>query len=132
MSLSDEKIKELLSTKTRAPLIIRWTRKVQVPEDRNDCWIWKGALDKWGYGLISRGGKHEGLVLAHRFAYEHFVGPIPDGHEIRHTCHVSHCVNPMHLTTGTRADNVHDQHNKGRYIFIRKESGELVKISKVS
>jgi hypothetical protein len=50
----------------------------------NGCWRWKGKLNKNGYGYFWFEGKSR---LVHRFAYEHFVGPIPEGYEVDHTCH---------------------------------------------
>lgn len=50
----------------------------------NGCWRWKGKLNKQGYGYFWLDGKSR---LAHRVAYEHFVGPIPEGHEVDHLCH---------------------------------------------
>nr|WP_275792666.1 HNH endonuclease signature motif containing protein [Prescottella equi] len=35
--------------------------------------------------------------LAHRCAYESFVGPIPDGMTVDHTCFKPACINPDHL-----------------------------------
>lgn len=37
------------------------------------------------------------LVYAHRLAYEHFRGPIPDGLQLDHLCRNRTCVNPEHL-----------------------------------
>ena len=34
---------------------------------------------------------------AYRWAYEHFIGPIPDGFTIDHLCRVTRCVRPDHL-----------------------------------
>jgi hypothetical protein len=45
------------------------------------------------------------MVLAHRWAYEHFIGPIPAGLEIDHLCRVRHCVNPAHLEPVTKSEN---------------------------
>lgn len=59
----------------------------------NTCWLWAGTKGK-GYGKFSFGGK---LVPAHRFAYELWVGTIPAGMVIDHTCEIKHCVNPKHL-----------------------------------
>lgn len=55
------------------------------------CWIWAGPATTQGYGRIN------GYGLAHRFAYEHMVGPIPEGLTIDHLCRVQLCVNPEHL-----------------------------------
>ena len=51
---------------------------------------------------------------AHRLSYEHYVGPIPDGQIVRHTCDVAACVNPNHLVLGTNADNSADMVRRGR------------------
>ena len=48
----------------------------------SECWIWRGSKDKCGYGRFRRANNF--LDGAHRFAYEQFVGPIPEGMEIDH------------------------------------------------
>ena len=63
------------------------------------CWEWEGALrgskTSIGHGVLY----HEGQThIAHRVAYELFIGPIPPGAAVRHTCRYSWCVNPEHLT----------------------------------
>ena len=62
------------------------------------CWLWVGGKKPQGYGVFQTGG----LVArkthnAHRWNYERFVGPIPDGFHIDHLCRVRNCVNPAHL-----------------------------------
>lgn len=65
-------------------------------------WLWTGCLDK-GYGRF----RHEGETRqAHRVAYEHFVGPIPDGMHLDHLCRIPGCVNPEHLQPVTARENV--------------------------
>lgn len=44
-------------------------------------------------------------VQAYRFAYEHFVGPIPEGLELDHLCRNPGCVNPEHLEPVTHGEN---------------------------
>lgn len=66
------------------------------------CWEWTGCVTSNGYGQF-RDGK---VVLAHRWAYEHLVGPVPEGLELDHLCRVRHCVNPDHLEPVTRAENI--------------------------
>ncbi len=63
---------------------------------QNDCWIWTAARGGWDgqYGWFSYDGRP---VLAHRWAYEHWIGPIPDGSVIDHLCENTPCVNPDHL-----------------------------------
>ncbi len=58
------------------------------------CWLWTRALDRGGYGLCWADGRH---YRAARLAYEVFVGPIPLGYQIHHTCPNRNCINPDHL-----------------------------------
>lgn len=67
-----------------------------------DCWLWTASRKDNGYGQIFIGGQN---VLAHRYAYESLVGPIPDDKEIDHLCRVRHCVNPDHLEPVTHKVN---------------------------
>ena len=70
------------------------------------CWIWTGRPIAGGYGLISLTNR-AGVKYVHRLSYELFVGPVPAGHEIHHTCHNKVCVNPAHLELVTRRTHVH-------------------------
>lgn len=72
-------------------------------EDTGDCWEWQGALSPKGYGAFSVKSVKVG---AHRFAYQEFVGPIPEGLEIDHLCRNRACVNPDHLEPVTHKANV--------------------------
>jgi len=76
------------------------------------CWLWAGTILKSGYGNFGvGGGKTE---YAHRFSYRLYVGDIPPGMEVCHSCDVRACANPDHLFVGTRKDNVDDCIAKGR------------------
>lgn len=56
-----------------------------------DCWLWTGPKVNSGYGLMG------GRMLAHRWSHEHFIGPIPEGMQVDHSCRQKLCVNPAHL-----------------------------------
>lgn len=70
------------------------------------CWEWQGPLKGNGYGLVIRKAEKMPSVYAHRFFYEHFVGPIPEDLDLDHLCRNHGCVNPSHLEPVTRAVNV--------------------------
>ena len=98
----------------RAP-IDRFLDKIVVPAE-GTCWLWGGAIGPKGYGAFGLGPRGSGCVRPHRFAYEHFVGPIPDGLQIDHLCRVRHCVNPDHLEVVTNAENTR-RGLKGRLVI---------------
>ena len=88
------------------------TARVVDPEQRfmrhveksDECWLWRGAKHGFGYGQFH--GSQGKMVDAHRFAYEMFVGPIPEGLTIDHLCRIRNCVNPAHLEPVTLRENI--------------------------
>lgn len=70
--------------------------------DDNECWIWQKQLSPEGYGRFRVEGEK---VFAHIFSYNLFIGPVPDGLELDHTCRVRSCVNPDHLKSVTHRVN---------------------------
>jgi hypothetical protein len=76
---------------------------------------WTGGRRKSGYGYFKdEFGKQ---MQAHRWAYRHWIGPLPTDKVLDHRCHdpsrcpsgraCAHrrCVNPLHLELVTRAEN---------------------------
>lgn len=80
--------------------------------DANGCWLWNLATNGAdGYGQIQVNGRK---TLAHIWAHETFIGPIPDGMQVLHSCDVKRCVNPAHLSAGTGSQNTQDAYDRGR------------------
>lgn len=76
--------------------------------DENGCWIYIGRIDPRAstpYGKIrvydkSRPGPARNKKVtrqAHIVSYETFIGPVPEGHQLDHTCEVEQCIHPNHL-----------------------------------
>lgn len=68
------------------------------------CWIWQGELAKGGYGRFrdDEGRK----VLTHRWAYQRWIGPIPEGLELDHfRCDTPGCCKPTHVRPVTALQN---------------------------
>jgi hypothetical protein len=87
-----------------ASLEERFWRNVHCPM-HSECWLWLAYTNPRGYGMIGRGRRGEGTILAHRLSWEIHHGPIPDGLCVLHRCNNPPCVFPGHLFLGTRADN---------------------------
>ena len=77
----------------------------------DQCWLWLGRPNHDGYGVFYLKGKY---LRSHRVAWTVFVGQVPDGMLVCHSCDVPNCVNPGHLWIGTAADNNRDRAKKGR------------------
>jgi hypothetical protein len=88
----------------------RFWNKVE-RRDPDECWPWLDGLTDGGYGTLFVSRR---TIMAHRLAYELFIGPIPAGRELTHLCHdptvcqlksdCPHrsCVNPAHLALASQ------------------------------
>ena len=87
----------------------------------NACWEWTAVRNNKGYGMIGKGGKYGGQILATHAMFEHIHGRPPVG-IILHTCDNPGCVNPEHLREATQSDNMRDCVAKGRHFspFTRR------------
>ena len=71
-------------------------------DPKTGCWLWLGATNPGGYGLINVNGR---CRLAHRWMFEERVGPIPRSKMLDHLCRNPACVNPEHLEVVSNAEN---------------------------
>jgi hypothetical protein len=79
------------------------------------CWLWTGAKNEHGYGVIGRGSRGTGNIKAHRAMYELFNGiELEPAIKVLHVCDNPACVNPLHLRRGSQADNLDDMRRKSR------------------
>lgn len=99
----------------------------QAKPQANGCWLWTGTTGtKDGYGKF-KPAPGQPYQMAHRWAYEVFTGPIPEGMQIDHTCHTNasecpggydcihrRCCNPDHLEAVTASENTKRQRHYAR------------------
>lgn len=93
------------------PVPVRLDRLIERDDTGKGCWLWKGSANHGGYGTISIDGRTR---LAHRVAYETYVGPIPKGMFILHICDNPPCCNPSHHRIGSHEENMRDMAEKNR------------------
>lgn len=94
-----------------------WARVDRVDDEK--CWLWRGTLDRKGYGILKSKGRK---LKAHRLLWIISHGDIPvgigyHGTCVLHRCDTPQCVNPAHLFIGSCADNIRDKVQKGRGAF---------------
>jgi hypothetical protein len=68
----------------------------------NGCWIWIDKRYDDDYGRVVYDGVR---YVAHRASYIAFVGPIPNGVILHHTCTTPKCIAPTHLQPTTRVEH---------------------------
>lgn len=67
------------------------------------CHLYEGGSNVHGYRKLMVEGKQ---TYVHRYTWEHFNGPIPDGKEVDHICETRNCVNIKHLRVVTHGENM--------------------------
>ena len=74
--------------------------------DERGCHISTYSVASHGYAQIGwQDGDYRQVVTAHRAAWVHFHGQIPEGQTIDHLCRTRPCVNPEHLRELSNFDN---------------------------
>ena len=74
-----------------------------VLDPQTGCWNWSLSLIN-GYGQFTVQPRRR--VLAHVFSYTSFVGPIPSGKQLHHTCENRKCANYNHLVPLTPSEHM--------------------------
>lgn len=97
-------------SRRRNPLL-RFYAKVLLGDG---CWEWQASRVPAGYGLFRPGGTAP-YMYAHRWAWAHWNGPIPDGLDVLHHCDNPKCVRQDHLYAGTQSQNNLDAYRRGRH-----------------
>lgn len=102
------------------------SRIIMIPE--GGCWIFDGSeKNKYGHIGFKLGARKTPTLFAHRYSWEIYVGPIPQGLFVLHRCDNPACVNPHHLFLGTAADNSDDKVSKGR-----QAKGVMLPVAKIN
>lgn len=88
-----------------------------VPEPMTGCWLWMGATNERGYGVVWWKGKRRKV---HRVVFELVHGRKPRrDRELLHRCDTRACCcitrdGATHLREGTTRQNARDRQKKGR------------------
>lgn len=96
----------------------------------DECWPWKGYINKKGYGMFSLNGKMTTAVRAvvllikgEHLTYDRWrrdrgprgKGPVGARREVRHLCNKPICCNPAHVEYSNHSQNVLDSVSVGTY-----------------
>ena len=101
-----------------------------IPEPNSGCWLWLGARNRQGYGVVYPCGRIGKQHRVHRLFYELYCGPILNGLHALHQCDNPICCNPDHIFLGTPKDNASDRVRKGRSYDQSGEKSNNVKLTK--
>lgn len=106
----DSPIRSRLPSGSSVSAFIDKNRSVGAP---NECWEWRGAVTKQGYGDLRIIGREHSN--AHRVIWEtEYKIDLPRHLVVRHRCDNTLCVNPRHLEPGTQRQNIDDKVARNR------------------
>jgi hypothetical protein len=99
----------------------------QTNETKNGCLEWSKAKTSAGYSQKWDGEK---ISYVHRIVCE-IVNGVEIGLDVLHSCDNPPCINPKHLSWGTRKENVQDMIRKNRQ-KLNPQKGEKHGMSKLT
>lgn len=82
------------------------------------CWLWTDLLYSNGYGRLRCADLRLLNPISsrvHILSYWAWIGKLPKGKFVCHTCDVKNCFNPEHIWIGTNRDNQLDAVRKGKF-----------------
>lgn len=98
-------------------------------DNATGCLVWTGARNAKGYGQIAMTTSRP--AYAHRVAWALETGAWPS-QCLLHSCDNPACVEPTHLSEGTRAENNADMRAKGRARYAAPARGALSATAKLT
>ncbi len=87
--------------------------KLRCTVDRNECWVWSGAMSGGKGGGCPFLRTADGLFNVRRLAYEFENGPIDARLMVYRECSNPRCINPDHSRAGTRKDMARSAKERG-------------------
>jgi hypothetical protein len=90
------------------------------PEPNSGCWLWTGAAQGKRNAALYAKARYDGETVTMNAVIRKLKGLT--GQDMRHRCGVSLCVNPAHLTDGTRSQNMMDMSPEVRSEKSRKSN----------
>lgn len=81
--------------------------------DTNQCWLWTGSKNQFGYGELSYNGFP---FRTHVLSYLLHYGSLGKNTHVLHHCDNPTCVRPTHLYAGNQNDNMNDARKRGRML----------------
>ena len=93
-------------------LFYRFWSKVDIKDNREECWNWTGYINLQGYGHFWLNYK---ICRTNRIAYLLSKGTPNDGLQVQHLCNNPSCCNPNHLELGNQSKNEQYKVKCGRW-----------------
>lgn len=80
----------------------------------DECWLWTGSVDGYGYGMFRPYSRKTSAVRAHVMALRLSGVEVVGDQCGLHRCDNPPCCNPRHLFVGSKNDNMRDRNAKDR------------------